>query len=262
MIDEAELAQKPLEPYAAVCLLDPRPLKQSAWQKLQAYAARGGGVGIFLGRNASPVDSFNEPLAQELLPGKLVRQWRTGEAYLAPENFQHPVLAKFRPLAGVVPWESFPIFRHWQLDELAKDAAIVLRYSNDQPALIDRPVGEGRVLTMTTSISDPASRRDTWNLLPTGDEQWPFVMLANETLDYLVGGGQEHLNYTAGDTAVVDLGKDQRHTMYSLTTPRGDQIRTPSMKSRMPSWSLPPKCRATTAFRPAAASRRSTWALA
>ncbi|MEX2111773.1 MAG: BatA domain-containing protein [Pirellulales bacterium] len=227
VIAEAELAQKPLEAYAAVCLLDPTPLAPAMWQKLQAYAAHGGGVGIFLGRNASPVDTFNEPLAQELLPGKLVRQWRTGEAYLAPEDFQHPLLAKFRPLAGVVPWESFPVFRHWQLDALAEGAAVVLRYSNGQPALIERPVGEGRVLTLTTSISDPANRRDTWNLLPTGEEPWPFVMLANEMLNYLVGSGQERLNYTAGETAIVALDNDQSHAIYSLTTPRGDQIRTP-----------------------------------
>ncbi len=227
VIAESQLAQKALEPYAAVCLLDPRPLAPAVWQKLQAYAARGGGVGIFLGRNASPIDSFNEPLAQELLPGKLVRQWRTGEAYLAPDESQHPLLAKFRPLAGVVPWESFPVFRHWQLDALAEGSAVVLRYSNGQPALIERPVGEGRVLTLTTTVSDPANRRDTWNLLPTGEEPWPFVMLANEMLNYLVDGGQERLNYLAGDTAVVPLGNDQSHAIYSLATPRGDQIRTP-----------------------------------
>jgi hypothetical protein len=88
-------------------------------------------------------------------------------------------------------------------------------------------VGEGRVLTFTTTISDPANRRDTWNLLPTGEEPWPFVMLSNEMFNYLVGGGQERLNYLAGDTAVVPLGKDQNRAIFSLATPRGDQIRTP-----------------------------------
>ena len=83
------------------------------------------------------------------------------------------------------------------------------------------------MLTMTTPISDPANRRDTWNLLPTGEEPWPFVMLANEMASYLAGGSSEQLNYTAGDAAVVRLGPDQQFPIYSLTTPRGDQIRTP-----------------------------------
>jgi hypothetical protein len=228
VISTDQLAAKSLDQYTAVCILDPRPLAPALWQKLQAYAAEGGGLGIFLGRNASPVDSFNEPLAQELLPGKLVRQWRTSETYLAPDGYQHPLLSKFRSLGGTVPWESFPVFRHWQLDDMAEDAAVVLRYSNGQPALIDRPVGKGRVLTMTTPVSDPASRRDTWNLLPTGEEPWPFVMLANEMALYLSGGGEERLNYTAGDTAVIHLGSDRLDPIHTalLTTPRGDQIRT------------------------------------
>ena len=41
---------------------------------LADYAADGHGVAIFLGRNAASVDTFNEPQAQQLLPGKLARQ--------------------------------------------------------------------------------------------------------------------------------------------------------------------------------------------
>ena len=42
--------------------------------------------GDFSGRNAQPVDSFNTPQAQELLPGNLLRQARRpeGDLYLAP----------------------------------------------------------------------------------------------------------------------------------------------------------------------------------
>ena len=227
VVTTEQLAGASLDQYGAVCVLDPRPLEPDVWQKLQAFAAEGGGVAIALGRNAAPVDSFNQPLAQELLPGTLVRQWRASEAYLAPENYQHPLLQKFRSLAGAVPWESFPVFRHWQLGQLAEGSAVVLRYSNGQPAIIERPLGKGRVLTLTTPISDPASRRDTWNLLPTGEQPWPFVMLANELALYLVGGGEQRLNYLTGDTAVIHLGADRRFPIYSLTTPRGDQIRTP-----------------------------------
>ncbi len=222
-----DLAKQPLEGFAAVCLVDPRPLAAGIWQKLGSYVSAGGGLGIFLGRNAAPVQSFNEPLAQELLPGKLVRQWRADEVYLAPEGLQHPLLAKFRPLGISVAWEALPVFRHWQLTDLAKEAGVVLPFSNGQPALLERPVGKGRVVVMTTPISDPSSRRDVWNLIPTGDEPWPFVMLANEVLYYLVGSGQQRLNYLAGDTAVVHVGPAEGFSVYSLTTPRGDQIRTP-----------------------------------
>jgi hypothetical protein len=224
LISTDALATKPLDGYSAVCILDPRPLAPLVWQKLRSYVSAGGGLGIFLGRNATPIQSFNEPVAQELLPGKLVRQWH-GDVTLAPENFQHPVLAKFRSLD--VAWELLSVFRHWQLGPLADGASAVLPFSNNQPALVERPLGKGRVLTMTTPISDPTNRPDYWNLLPTGEDKSVFVTLANEVLFYLVGSGQQRLNYTAGEPAVVHLGSSERSPIYLLTTPRGDQIRTP-----------------------------------
>jgi hypothetical protein len=222
-----ELTDVSLDGVAAVCLVDPRPLSENVWQKLHGFVAAGGGLGIFLGSNAVPIDRFNVQAAHELLPGKLVRQWRAGEAYLAPRELEHPLLAKFRRLAGGIAWETLPVFRHWQLDDLSPEASVVVRFSNGQPAIFERPVGRGRVLLLTTPVSDPANRRDSWNLLPTGDAPWPFVMLANEMLYYLVGSGQQRLNYTTGETAVIHLDSDDSFPVYVLTTPRGDSIRTP-----------------------------------
>jgi len=64
-----------------------------------------------------------------------------------------------------------------------------------------------------------------WNTLPTGDEPWPFVMLSNELLLYMVGGGETRLNYLAGETAVLHLQSNEHRAIFSLVTPRGDQIR-------------------------------------
>jgi hypothetical protein len=219
-----QLATRPLEPYAAVCLVDPRPLPPAVWQKLHSYAAAGGGVGIFLGRNATPIEAFNVPLAQEMLPAPLVRQWR-GDATLAPEGFAHPLLAKFRSLE--VAWELLPVFKHWQLGQLAQGASVVLSYSDGQPAIVERPVGKGRVLTTTTPLSDPSNERGYWNLIPTGEDKAVFVTLANETLFYLVGSGQQRLDYTAGERVVLHLDGEKRFPVYALSTPRGDTIRTP-----------------------------------
>jgi hypothetical protein len=227
-----KLPEQPLDGFHAVCLVDPTPLPPATWQALHAYVSAGGGLGIFLGGNAHPVESFNESPATELMPGKLVRQWRSdGEVFLAPDNLEHPVLARFRGLD--VAWQLLPIFRHWQFDALAEGTAVVARFSNGQPAIVDRPLGKGRVVVMTTPISDAASRPDRrdyvpWNLLPTGDDKFPFFLLANTMAEYLVGGGTAQLNYPAGGTAVVHLQPDERRPIYVLTTPRGDQIRTPA----------------------------------
>ena len=88
---------------------------------------------------------------------------------------------------------------------------------------------------MTTPISDPASRRDAWNLLPTGDEPWPFVMLANEMMYYLVGSGQQRLNYLAGDTAVVHLGAGREISgLFADHSRAAIRFARPSTKSKTP----------------------------
>jgi len=214
-----ELAQRPLRDYASVCLLDPVSLEPAVWQKLGNYAAEGHGVGIFLGRNAANIESFNASLAQEVLPAKLIQQARRpdGDCALAPQQYQHPVLAPFHSMAGSIPWNAFPVMRYWQLDTLASGVGVILPYSDGRPALLERTIGRGRVLTMTTPLSEPPNR-DAWNLLPVG-EAWPYLILTNQIALYLVGSSEEQLNYYAGQTAVLHLAPESQQSTYLLTAP-------------------------------------------
>jgi hypothetical protein len=222
-----QLPKESLTDYATVCLVDPSPLADDTWQQLADYAAGGGGVAIFLGRNARPIEAFAGPAAQRVLPGKLVRQWRAGDrdVYLAPDQLEHPLLAKFRPLESAIPWDAYPVYTHWQLGPLSEGAAVVIAFSNTLPALIEQPIGRGRVLTMTTPVSDSASDPNGWNRLPTGEEPWPFVVLANEMMYYLTSGSHSKLNYLAGETAVIRLPADAHQSIFSLVPPQGDPLR-------------------------------------
>jgi len=220
-----ELSKKPLADYAAVLVLDPTPLEPAVWRKLADYAAEGHGVGIFLGRNALPMESFNIPEAQELLPAKLLPQVRKldGRLHLAPRDLQHPILAYFRTLSGSVPWKLFPVFRYWRLGQLHSGAAVVLSYSDGRPAILERPIGNGRVLVTTTPVSDQP-HQNPWNLLPAG-EAWPYLILVNKMTAYLVGSTDERLNYFAGETAVLQLDPDEQRPAYLLSGPA--EIRFP-----------------------------------
>jgi hypothetical protein len=227
VIDQNDLANRSLNDYAAVCLVDPAPLTPPVWESLAKYAQRGGGVAIFLGHNASATASFNEPAAQLLLPGPLARQWRAGgrDLYVAPRTLDHPILAPFRPIASTVPWNQFPVFRHWDFDELSPDARVILPFGNNKPAIIERSMGKGRVLTMTTPVSDTArpAGRQPWNELPTGDNAWPYFVLANEIMSYLVESGEVKLNYQTGETAVLANHAGRDPERYQLFMP-GDAV--------------------------------------
>jgi hypothetical protein len=149
----------------------------------------------------------------------LLRQARRpdGDLHLAPGSYQHPILAAFRDYAGSIPWEAFPVFRYWELDHPQPGASTVVPYSNGKPALIERPVGRGRSITVTTPVSDRPNEQP-WNLLPVG-EAWPFLILVNQMANDLVGGNDLQLNYLAGQTAVLPLNPSSPRSNYLLSTP-------------------------------------------
>lgn len=222
-----EFGQRSLENYSAILLLDPPPIDDAAWNSLANYTAAGGAVGIALGRNAS-LDEFNNPSAQRLLPAKL--RWRSREpTYLRPIEYSHPMLNLMSDYAESIPWPSYPVFQRWEIEGLKKGAAVVASYADGAPALIDQSLGRGRVVMVTTSFSDRLNQPEPWNLLPTGEDPWPFVLLANGMAEYLCGLQSTRLNLEAGETVVAPIPNGLEAKGYVLRMPSGDAIR----KSRL-----------------------------
>jgi hypothetical protein len=219
---QSDVENIPLADYDAVCLVDPTPLAATAWQTLADYAHSGGGLGIFLGRHARR-DEFNQPAPQQLLPAKL--RWQSRDAtYLRPTASGHPALATLGDLVDMAAWPEFPVYRYWELESPADGVYVVTHFANSQPALLDRTVGTGRVVTMTTPVSDPAAL-EPWNLLPTGPDPWPFLALANGLAEYLTGGGGQQYNYLAGETVVLSLTPSEQVTSYVLELPGASAVR-------------------------------------
>jgi len=222
-VSQSSLANRDLENYTAVCLLDPEPIPAVVWEQLGKYVRAGGGLAVFLGHNAQATTSFNEPAAQQLLAGQLARVWRSADRslFLAPDRYDHPVLAQFRSRTTSVPWDASPVFKHWMLDPMNEETSVVVSYSNGKPAVVERAVGRGRVITMTTPVSDPLRPIDhaAWNELPTGDDAWPYLVLVNELMLYLTDSSGVRLNYVAGETAVLPNDSRIHPDRYQLFTP-------------------------------------------
>ncbi len=217
------LESRPLTDYAAICVVDPPPLPAASWQALVDFAQQGGGVGVFLGRNARR-DPMNEAGAQALLPAKL--RWQSRDTtYLRPVANEHPALGELRDLADV-PWSEFPVFKYWELEPSEATVNVVASFANGKPALVEWQTGVGRVLMLTTPVSD-AAFDDPWNLLPTGNDPWPFLALANSIVDYLTASSDTRLNYFAGQTVVLPIAPEEKITNYVLQMPDGSALRQP-----------------------------------
>jgi hypothetical protein len=233
VVAQNELAGLNLEPFSAVALLDPKPLEPAVWAKLGDFVAAGRGLAVFLGRNADgeALESFNQGPVQDLLAGKLVRQAKSDDNGLAlsPQSYEHPILAPLRNRAGSIPWFRLPVYRYWQLTEPPAGVHVVVRFSDDGPAILDRPLGKGRIVTMTTPVSDDPNRKP-WNRL-TAIGEWPFPALAQCTFLYLVGSTDQALNFVAGNPAVLQLNPQDKYDSYVLSTPDGTEVRiAPDLK--------------------------------
>lgn len=217
------LESRSLTSYAAIWLVDPPPLPSASWKTLVDFAHRGGGIGVSLGRHALR-DGMNAVEAQELLPAKLRWQSRE-ETYLRPVAVEHPAMGELRNLADV-PWAEFPVFKYWELEATGAGSNVVASFANGKPALVERQIGGGRVLMFTTSLSDPA-HGDPWNLLPTGTDPWPFLALANGSVEFLASSGDARLNYLAGQSVLLPLSPNEQVTSYVLRLPDDSALRQP-----------------------------------
>lgn len=209
----------------AIVLCDPPTMvaRGGGWRRLYNHAVGGGGVGVFLGRGAT-LEAFNSPDAQAVLPGELV--WRSRDpTYLRPRAFNHPAIKPLAPYADDLLWSQLRVAQRWELDTLRDGATVVARYADGGPAIVERGVGRGRVVLMTTSVSESPRGDDAWNVLPIGDDGFPFVLLANALTDYLTGSADARLGYTAGETVTAPLPAGSDAVGYVLRTPGGEPVR-------------------------------------
>jgi len=203
LIDAKDYRSIQLNEFSAIALVDPPALLESFWDQLLDFVKKGGGLAIFLGRNSGwAVEPTRS--AQALLLAKPLRQARVPEGtFFSPPGFQHPVLSGLAPYRGSLPWDVAPVFRYWQLNDIQEKAQVVLPFADGQPAVLEYPIGEGRVLLFTTPISDPPTPT-AWNFLTAG-ESWAVVALVHQAFSYLCGGMRYGWNYWTGQPIAMPI---------------------------------------------------------
>lgn len=233
IVDVAELATTDWRAARGIVLVDPPPLPPPTWEAIEAWVAEGHGLVVWLGPRAGTPERFDSEASRRVLGGRLVRVWRSpaGDNHLAPAALDHPLLAAFRRVGDAVPWQDFPVARHWEFaaDEPAagaadasRGAAVVAAYRDGLPAILEHRVGNGTVVVVTTPVSQAAGDPEAWNRLATGFEPWPFVILANETLLHAIDTADER-NVTAGTAVVLRL--DRRDVAAAFVrSPAGDDF--------------------------------------
>ncbi len=195
----ADARSVPLREYAMVILSNVRQLPGAVVSELREYVEQGGGLLITAGSNTSPA---LEMQLQGLWPGKTLEKrmmTREGERLVLLGEFDrdHPVFRDLRE-AGTDSLRAVEIYAYLRMEA---DGAVVLRYSNGDPALVEKTVGQGRVLLLGTSFDN------VWSDFPLHPV---FVPLAHQIIRHTAQLGGEAPAYAIPSTVSLrELARGQ-----------------------------------------------------
>ncbi len=234
-----QLTPESLAQTGSVCLINVAGLPDDVWYRLGQFVQHGGGLGLFLGATDIQSFNYNRPEPQVFLPGSLLAY--TARAvnnpyFLSIEKREHPIFRRLDADSGLASLEATDIYRFWKVQAL-DEANVLAIYSDDSQsaALLVRPHGQGRVAMLTTAV-DMQGYRSDWNYLanPQGDV-WPFLVLADQLMQYLSGQSDLRWNYLVGETPVVQIPPTDQERRYLVQQPefRQSRLLLPAGKSEM-----------------------------
>lgn len=196
-----------LEQQDVLVLLNAGELSTTQSSAVSEYVQAGGKLLIAAGDRIDP-QRFNQQFA-DILPATIAAADANAiDDYLVIADFdrRHPIM---RPLSS--DW-SARFTRYWNLT--ANDnAAVIMRFDNTRPALIEGDAGTGKVIMFASSMDLE------WNNLALQGMYLPFV---HQTLRYLAQPEVQQSAYRIGQTISLALESEQRDV--SITAPDGTDV--------------------------------------
>ena len=190
--------------YQGVALLSTRGLERPARERLMTYVKSGGGMFI-----AAASDLEVAVLAEMTgwQPAFTAAE-QGGPLTLAATDLRHPIFRPFGALAANLGQVRFD--RAWRVSP--DGWSVIARFSNGSPALLERALGQGRVVLFASDID----RR--WNDFPLHPAFVPFAL---EALRYVAGERRQPRDYTvaqapAGTPAVPGVYRDPGNRPFAV----------------------------------------------
>ena len=195
--------------YALVVLNDSGPISSALADTLSKFVNGGGQLIVSTGPRTQ-AESFNASL-QQVSPAVLREpmQTKAGESVAITEvKFDHPIFEVFQESGRLASANVIGYFR----SEPKPNAAVLARFEDGSPALVESRTGKGRVLLFTSSLGP------SWNDLPLTPLYLPFI---HQMVRY-AGTREEKAWYELGQTFTV--GKRQEAAPPAVDAPGGTRL--------------------------------------
>ncbi len=223
-ISAAALANHPLDEYRAILINNVGDLESATLDKLDSFARSGGGVWLALGENIDS-ETFN-------------RDWYSDGDGLSPLSIESlQVIEKTDDMAGTVhpptrdhqatvqlanttqlDIDEARIRQRWLFaEQSAADEAIspLLESGNGQPLVVEKFVGQGRVLVQAYPLGLE------WSNMPLLKA---YVVMVHDWLTYVTAPRTARYNLAAGAPIYASAPKDAVGASAAIVTPRGKEL--------------------------------------
>jgi aerotolerance regulator-like protein/VWA domain-containing protein/putative glutamine amidotransferase len=203
-VDPANIAEQKL------VILNDAGAVNSALAAALVQFVNGGGQLIVATGPQTRVDSFNNAL-QSISPAVLREavQVKSGEsAAITDVKFDHPIFEVFQQSGRLAGANVVGYFR----SEPRANAAVLARFEDGSPALIEGSTGKGRVLLFTSSLGP------SWNDLPLTPLYLPFI---HQMVRY---AGMREANSWYGLGQTFTVRKEGEGAPPAIDTPSGARL--------------------------------------
>jgi len=237
----AKLGIVPLSDYSNIVLYDPIDIDANTCDKLQAWVEQGGGLMIVLGSAYKSAESLMDSPIQTLLPGVVKRITRRSldnrQTVLTPAVKNHPIWSIFERPVEEIPWVGYPVFRHWDIEDLKPTAFPLMRFTQSElPALTEEIRKQGRIVTWSLPYPEPIVHKqgEEWSeLFRTTSDIWPGFALFDGSVRYLASWSDQQLNYSVDQPAALENNTKTMPQKYLLFDPNGEQSSVDSGEESM-----------------------------
>ena len=217
--ENAGLGGVSLRDYDVIILTGLGSLSDGDRRALTEYVKAGGGLLLFPGSGTEGGRVNADLGGMNLLPARLGSHKTLSDenaATLNPGSVTNPVLTLFKD-TGSLNVASARFMQYFSLDPVA-DATdpnatqVMMRFSNGDPAFVERRVGLGRVILAASSAGT------AWNQLPLKPS---YVPLVYQLLFYLGEGAGSHRNIAQEQPLFLSLPLSDANKPVRVTTPEG-----------------------------------------
>ncbi|MFQ5822820.1 MAG: BatA domain-containing protein [bacterium] len=207
-----------LDDFRVVLLTNIKDVGRETLERLNYYVRGGGGLIVALGDRVNPT-IFNR-LFRDLTPANLTNLAfsslnREYGSILAEVDYQHPIFRPFsEPNQGDPSTAQFYQYFH---TEPINSESVVARFDDGSPAILERKVGAGKVVLITSSLDTE------WNNLPV---KAIFLPMLYQIIQYVAAEKKGQKSFLVGQPVPLGLDRWNRSGKEKLfvQVPSGEKI--------------------------------------